>query len=116
MLTKQQRDTIERDYLLKSDGQIAISIQATRHQVEHYRRKIGLSRGQNRIAFTLENTLLKDEIVDLMCLGWSGYEIARELGEKYLVSRETIRMIINKKVHAGTRRKWREINQFIINH
>lgn len=111
MLTKHQRDIIERDYLLISDGQIAISIQATRYQVEHYRRKIGLIRAQTRISLLLENTLLKDEIIDLMCLGWNLADITREIGVKYKLSRSSIGKIINKKIHTGIRRKWERITK-----
>lgn len=110
-LTREQRLIIERDYLFYTDSQLASVIGSTRWQVYTYRAKIGLDKqeyykGRGRIDWLLNNTLLKDEVIDLMILGYNKTDIERELKSKYQISRRSIGRIINTKIHHSTRMRW----------
>lgn len=110
-LTREQRLIIERDYLFYTDSQLASIIGSTRWQVYTYRAKIGLrkneyNKGAGRVDWLLNNTILKDEVVDLMILGYNTADITRELKSKYLLSRWAINKIIKTRIHHSTRARW----------
>ncbi|MGB0943680.1 MAG: hypothetical protein ACPGUE_14815 [Marinomonas sp.] len=110
-LTREQRSIIERDYLFYTDSQLAAMFGCTNDQVRGYRLKVGLKKPRcsdkaSRIDWLVANTLLKDEVIDLMILGYNKTDIARELKSKYQISRWSVGKIINTKIHHSTRMRW----------
>lgn len=106
MLTKQQRDFIEANYLLMTDAAIAKSISGTYHQVQKYRLKVGLVKDKKyRERQVLANEDAIGEICFSVMLGRTLRQMEVEL-KQYGVTRWLLKRLINQHVHSSTRRKW----------
>ena len=106
MLTRPQRDYIDANYLLMTDNQIALSVNATYHQVRNYRLKVGLIKDRKyRERQILANQDAIGEICFSVMLGHTISQIVKEL-HQYGITRWTLKRLINQYVHSSTRRKW----------